>query len=89
LWGVIVALWNEGLWLEARLRVRLERGSMDGSLRNVRSAGRDLAWVRGVPSMLVVGLLDRGSSSVDMRRNLLMERLLLLLLGRVEAHGRG
>ena len=37
--------------------------------------------------MLVVGLLDRGSSSVDMRRNLLMERLLFLLLGGIEVQG--
>lgn len=36
--------------------------------------------------MLIVWLLDRRSSSIDVRGNLLMEGLLLLLLRGVEAH---
>jgi len=37
--GIVVSLWHKGLWLEARLRVRLECGSVDGSFGNVGCAG--------------------------------------------------
>jgi len=87
---VVVVLRNESRGLEAGLLIGLESGRMDRSLWDVgeRSASGYLAWVRRLAAVLVEGLrIGCGRSAVHVRRDLLVERLLLLLLWWVEGHG--
>lgn len=91
---VIVASWHKRLRLVSGLE-RLEGGRVNGTLGNVgqRRTRRHVTGVRRLASMLIEAawLLARSSSSssrsaVNVSGDLLMERLLFLLLRRVEVH---
>src|SRR5690242_11079629 len=84
---VVVAPWHERLRLVPRLKW-LEGGCMDSALWNVRQrrARRHVARVRRLASVLVEACLIARCGTVDVSRHLLVERLLFLLLRRVEVH---
>jgi hypothetical protein len=88
---VVIALRHVRLGRESGL-VRLEGRSVDRSLGYIRKgcASGPLARIGGLADVLVKWwLLRRRGGAVDVGRNLLMERLLLLLLRWVEVHRGG
>ena len=86
---IVVVLWHKRLGWETRLLVRLEGWRVNCTLGNVgeRRAVRHLAWIRQLPTMLVKWLgFGMSGDTIHVRGHLLVERLLFLLLRRVERH---